>query len=136
MQEGDAVSAADKELWEYLSTLYKNSNKGIKGRGKDRKISVTFKDHKTAKREERNGSTSSDGEQVESFEKMSPVEEGLENKTLHSLSEEEAEHRETRTESEEPWIHSQVLKRRRSPSPISSSDGSDFKRICLAIRTV
>ena len=40
IREGDSVSAADKELWEYFSTLYKNSNKGIKGRGKDRKIST------------------------------------------------------------------------------------------------
>lgn len=31
----------DRELWEYFSTLYKNSNKGIKGRGKDRRISTT-----------------------------------------------------------------------------------------------
>ena len=28
----------DRQLWEYFSTLYKNSNKGIKGRGKDRRI--------------------------------------------------------------------------------------------------
>lgn len=32
------MSESDKELWEYFSTLYKNSNKGIKGRGKDRRI--------------------------------------------------------------------------------------------------
>lgn len=70
MQEGDAVSAADKDLWEYFSTLYKNSNKGIKGRGKDRKISATFKDHESAKREGRNGSASSDGEQAGAFDLM------------------------------------------------------------------
>jgi uncharacterized Zn-finger protein len=40
-REGDAVSAQDKELWEYFADLYKNSNKGIKGRGKDRKVSGT-----------------------------------------------------------------------------------------------
>lgn len=40
MREGDTVSAQDKELWDYFSTLYKNSNKGIKGRGKDRRIST------------------------------------------------------------------------------------------------
>ncbi|KAK5654844.1 hypothetical protein OQA88_6880 [Cercophora sp. LCS_1] len=28
----------EKDLWEYFITLYKNSNKGIKGRGKDRKV--------------------------------------------------------------------------------------------------
>ncbi|KAI9810966.1 MAG: hypothetical protein M1827_005697 [Pycnora praestabilis] len=39
MREGDPVSVADKELWEYFANLYKNSNKGIKGRGKDRRIS-------------------------------------------------------------------------------------------------
>jgi len=32
------ISQADKELWEYFANLYKNSNKGIKGRGKDRKV--------------------------------------------------------------------------------------------------
>ncbi len=42
IRDGDTVTAADKELWEYFSDLYKNSNKGIKGRGKDRKVgSVT-----------------------------------------------------------------------------------------------
>ncbi|TKX25482.1 zinc-finger double domain-containing protein 1 [Elsinoe australis] len=31
----------EKEMWEYFSGLYKNCNKGIKGRGKDRRISKT-----------------------------------------------------------------------------------------------
>jgi hypothetical protein len=39
---GDYVSQADKELWEYFASLYKNSNKGIKGRGKDRRISAVL----------------------------------------------------------------------------------------------
>jgi len=30
---------ADRDLFEYFAELYKNSNRGIKGRGKDRKIS-------------------------------------------------------------------------------------------------
>lgn len=38
IKDGDIVHAADKELWEYFANLYKNSNKGIKGRGKDRKV--------------------------------------------------------------------------------------------------
>jgi hypothetical protein len=33
----------DRKLWEYFATLYKNSNKGIKGRGKDRRISPSSK---------------------------------------------------------------------------------------------
>ncbi|KAL5375572.1 hypothetical protein PMIN06_006280 [Paraphaeosphaeria minitans] len=37
---GDAVHREDKELWEYFASLYKNSNKGIKGRGKDRRIAT------------------------------------------------------------------------------------------------
>jgi len=37
---GDNVTQDDKELWEYFASLYKNSNKGIKGRGKDRRISA------------------------------------------------------------------------------------------------
>lgn len=35
------MNAADRELWVYFAGLYKNSNKGIKGRGKDRRISTT-----------------------------------------------------------------------------------------------
>jgi hypothetical protein len=37
---GDPVQREDKELWEYFASLYKNSNKGIKGRGKDRRITT------------------------------------------------------------------------------------------------
>jgi hypothetical protein len=37
---GDPVHREDKELWEYFASLYKNSNKGIKGRGKDRRITT------------------------------------------------------------------------------------------------
>ncbi|KAL8889148.1 MAG: hypothetical protein Q9215_003537 [Flavoplaca cf. flavocitrina] len=40
MQEGDPVSANEKELWEYFAQLYRHSNKGIKGRGKDRRVSA------------------------------------------------------------------------------------------------
>lgn len=40
MKDGDSVTAQDKDLWEYFSSLYKNSNKGIKGRGKDRRIAT------------------------------------------------------------------------------------------------
>ena len=38
IKDGDLVNAADKELWEYFANLYKNSNKGIKGRGKENKV--------------------------------------------------------------------------------------------------
>ncbi|KAF2261193.1 zinc finger protein-like protein OZF [Lojkania enalia] len=41
-RQGDLVSEKDRELWEYFAALYKNSNKGIKGRGKDRRISSTL----------------------------------------------------------------------------------------------
>ncbi|KAF2623954.1 zinc finger protein-like protein OZF [Macroventuria anomochaeta] len=40
ISQGDWVSQEDKQLWEYFASLYKNSNKGIKGRGKDRRISA------------------------------------------------------------------------------------------------
>ncbi|KAK5167354.1 DNA-binding transcription factor [Saxophila tyrrhenica] len=39
LRDGDVVQTWEKELWEYFGGLYKNCNKGIKGRGKDRKIS-------------------------------------------------------------------------------------------------
>jgi len=41
IREGDVVESWEKEMWEYLSGLYRNANKGIKGRGKDRRISMT-----------------------------------------------------------------------------------------------
>ncbi|KAL8642689.1 MAG: hypothetical protein Q9228_000657 [Teloschistes exilis] len=50
MREGDTVSATDKDLWEYFAALYKHSNKGIKGRGKDRRISVVGEGDPTRKR--------------------------------------------------------------------------------------
>lgn len=59
MREGDAVTAMDKELWEYFATLYKNSNKGIKGRGKDRRIFATNRDDDD-KQGRRSRSSSSD----------------------------------------------------------------------------
>jgi hypothetical protein len=41
LKEGDVVENWEKEMWEYFGGLYKNCNKGIKGRGKDRRISHT-----------------------------------------------------------------------------------------------
>jgi hypothetical protein len=35
------MTPAVRSLWTYFASLYKNSNKGIKGRGKDRKISYS-----------------------------------------------------------------------------------------------
>ena len=40
-KEGDIVDKWEKEMWEYFGSLYKNCNKGIKGRGKDRRINNT-----------------------------------------------------------------------------------------------
>lgn len=39
MTEHDRLNPQDLDLWEYFSGLYKYSNKGIKGRGKDRRVS-------------------------------------------------------------------------------------------------
>lgn len=35
----DALSPKDRDLLWYFSNIYKNSNKGIKGRGRDRRVS-------------------------------------------------------------------------------------------------
>ena len=56
IKDGDEVPAVDKDLWEYFSELYKNSNKGIKGRGKGRKI--TAMPHSTGPKMERTGTGS------------------------------------------------------------------------------
>lgn len=52
MREGDAVSAADKDLWDYFTSLYRHSNKGIKGRGKDRRIFTVSRGTENVKPEE------------------------------------------------------------------------------------
>lgn len=39
IKDRDVPNFAEKELWEYLVNLYKNSNKSTKGRGKGRKVS-------------------------------------------------------------------------------------------------
>ena len=44
VQDERSVSGADKEMWEYFSTHYKHSNKGIKGRGKDRRVCISSRD--------------------------------------------------------------------------------------------
>lgn len=72
MREGDPVTAHDKELWEYFATLYKNSNKGIKGRGKDRRISAIAKSggsssghvvkHERSERSGSSGASTNDGQ--------------------------------------------------------------------------
>lgn len=54
------MSEGDMELWEYFSTLYKNSNKGIKGRGKDRRIRDTETDEQGVKIESEGSNISSD----------------------------------------------------------------------------
>ncbi|MCJ1472827.1 hypothetical protein MMC13_001476 [Lambiella insularis] len=59
MREGDTVSTMDKELWEYFSDLYKNSNRGIKGRGKDRRISTGLSDYAALKQENSSSNGSS-----------------------------------------------------------------------------
>ena len=45
MRDINNTSSQERELFEYFADLYKNSNKGIKGRVKDRKISAIRKTH-------------------------------------------------------------------------------------------
>jgi hypothetical protein len=53
--DGEHMNPHDRELWEYFAKLYKNSNKGIKGRGKDRRISPSSKSDHTADGRRRSG---------------------------------------------------------------------------------
>ncbi|WDK14842.1 zinc finger protein [Colletotrichum graminicola] len=39
ISDADALSDDQREMYRYFASLYKNSNKGIKGRGKDRRVS-------------------------------------------------------------------------------------------------
>ncbi|KAK3995077.1 hypothetical protein QBC44DRAFT_32904 [Cladorrhinum sp. PSN332] len=41
----DSASSEDREMYQYLATLYKNSNKGIKGRGKRRNVALLTPTH-------------------------------------------------------------------------------------------
>ena len=52
MREGDTVAATDKELWDYFAVLYKHSNKGIKGRGRERRVSVSDEESPLTQRDE------------------------------------------------------------------------------------
>lgn len=38
IEAGGIVDSWELDLWNYFTSLYKNCNKGIKGRGKDRRI--------------------------------------------------------------------------------------------------
>jgi hypothetical protein len=95
LREGDPVSVADKELWEYFSTLYKNSNKGIKGRGKDRRISTTSKDigdDKQRGRRESVSSTTSNSEHAEMFDLEGRVRDAQSSESSIDNSDKEAEY--------------------------------------------
>lgn len=50
LRNPDEISQEDRELFEYFAELYKNSNRGIKGRGKDRKIQLGSKKAQAADR--------------------------------------------------------------------------------------
>jgi len=66
IREGDPMTPQDRELWGYFATLYKNSNKGIKGRGKDRKISSTAKSKHNSADGRENASGSEDDRKAHS----------------------------------------------------------------------
>ncbi|KAI9672420.1 MAG: hypothetical protein M1829_004499 [Trizodia sp. TS-e1964] len=86
LSEEELVAQTDKELWQYFAQLYKNSNKGIKGRGKDRKIASTTrsfskystKNTSVLSNENENGraarSMSSDSQQHNTYDFTRPVE--------------------------------------------------------------
>ena len=68
--EGDPMTPQDRELWGYFATLYKNSNKGIKGRGKDRKISPSSKSSSSSTSSSSSVASSDSGMVVDSRKRM------------------------------------------------------------------
>lgn len=73
----EEISNADRDLFEYFAELYKNSNRGIKGRGKDRKISGVKKSRADSRDRKHtqgagitspNGSNTSNGDHGYDFE--------------------------------------------------------------------
>lgn len=76
MRADDVVSSWEKEMWEYFGSLYKNCNKGIKGRGKDRRISSTslmIKSEDLSSRRDSYTSSSSDTSAFSGMEPPTPV---------------------------------------------------------------
>lgn len=67
ISKGDVVTTFEKDMWEYFSSLYKNCNKGIKGRGKDRRISNTGLDMMKTEDFSRRGSYASNSDSNSSF---------------------------------------------------------------------
>lgn len=71
IKEGDVVGSWERDMWEYFGSLYKNCNKGIKGRGKDRRISNTglglFKEEGDDSRRDSFGSSSSSASSIYSI---------------------------------------------------------------------
>ncbi|WEW61875.1 DNA-binding transcription factor [Emydomyces testavorans] len=59
LTDAERLAPQDIELWEYFATLYKNSNKGIKGRGKDRRVSSSTKLRATVNIDEMSTTTAS-----------------------------------------------------------------------------
>ncbi|KAJ5825502.1 hypothetical protein N7474_002640 [Penicillium riverlandense] len=61
-QMGDSgpTNPEEQKMWEYFNRLYKNSNKGIKGRGKDRRISTTKRSNQSSESRDRMPSLESD----------------------------------------------------------------------------
>lgn len=57
---GDVVEQWEKDMWVYFVDLYKNCNKGIKGRGKDRRISNTSRSDSYASASSSSSSSSLD----------------------------------------------------------------------------
>lgn len=63
LQSGDVVEQWERDMWSYFVNLYKNCNKGIKGRGKDRKISDLSHRDSVVSTSSSSGSTGADGGQ-------------------------------------------------------------------------
>ena len=60
MGDSGPTNPEDQKMWEYFNRLYKNSNKGIKGRGKDRRISTTTRSSQSSESRDRMLSLESD----------------------------------------------------------------------------
>ncbi|PGH14438.1 hypothetical protein AJ79_03081 [Helicocarpus griseus UAMH5409] len=69
----DRMSPQDKELWDYFSTLYRNSNKGIKGRGKDRRVSTAKRSTSTYDRSASDSEDESKGGRSRSYDRASVI---------------------------------------------------------------
>jgi hypothetical protein len=122
MPNPDAMTADDRNLWTYFASLYKNSNKGIKGRGKDRKIACTNPNKKNSssngsgKNSGRNGRSTSNRNSNGNDQHLPPSGSDAGSSDYHSFGEDGDEDEELHEQQHHHQQHQQLYAHHGIPS--------------------